>query len=181
MVAWPDMPWKTIHRHVFRLQKRMYRATQQGRVSIARKLQKLVVQSWYARLLAVRRISQDNRGTHTAGLDGVKSLTPTERWRLVNTLRLDSTATPLRRTWIPKRGSAEKRPRGIPCVLDRLLQQALLQGLQWRWDPTFSESSDGFRPGRNAHQAVAQAQAYIAQGFSTVVDLDVEKFFDYAS
>jgi RNA-directed DNA polymerase len=50
--------------------------------------------------------------------------------------------------------------------------------LQWRWDPTLSESSDGFRPGRNAHQAVAQAQAYIAQGFSIVVDLDLEKFFD---
>ena len=62
MVAWQDIPWKKIHRHVFRLQKRIYRATQQGRVRIARKLQKLLVKSWYARLLAVRRISQDNRG-----------------------------------------------------------------------------------------------------------------------
>jgi RNA-directed DNA polymerase len=62
MVAWQDLPWKKIQRHVFRLQKRMYRATQQGRVRIARKLQQLLVKSWYARLLAVRRITQDNRG-----------------------------------------------------------------------------------------------------------------------
>jgi RNA-directed DNA polymerase len=84
----------------------------------------------------------------------------------------------IKRVEIPKPGSQEKRKLGIPCVLDRLIQQALLQGLQWRWDPTFSESSYGFRPGRNAHQVVAQAQASIAQGFSIVVDLDLEKFFD---
>jgi retron-type reverse transcriptase len=61
MVAWQDIPWKKIHRHVFRLQKRMYRATH-GRVRIAQKLQKLLIKSWYARLLAVRRVTQDNRG-----------------------------------------------------------------------------------------------------------------------
>jgi RNA-directed DNA polymerase len=114
MVAWQGIPWKQVQRHVFRLQKRIYRATQQGRVRIARKLQKLLVKSWYARLLAVRRISQDNRGKHTAGIDGVKSLTPVGRWRLAKAIRLDGKATPLRRTWIPKRGSTEKRPLGIP-------------------------------------------------------------------
>ena len=63
-------------------------------------------------------------------------------------------------------------------MLDRLIQQAMLQVLQWRWDPTFSAFSYGFRPGRSAHQAVAQAQAYIEQGYSYVVDIDLEKFFD---
>src|SRR5688572_6799382 len=67
---------------------------------------------------------------------------------------------------------------GVPCVVDRLIQQALLQVLQERWDPTFSEHSYGFRPGRSAHQAVAQAQRYVAEGYSYVVDLDLEKFFD---
>jgi RNA-directed DNA polymerase len=66
----------------------------------------------------------------------------------------------------------------VPCVVDRLIQQALLQVLQERWDPTFSEHSYGFRPGRSAHQAVAQAQRYVAEGYSVVVDLDLEKFFD---
>jgi len=65
----------------------------------------------------------------------------------------------------------------VPCVVDRLIQQALLQVLQQRWDPTFSEHSYGFRPGRSAHQAVAQAQCYIAEGYNYVVDIDLEKFF----
>src|SRR5271155_4003734 len=64
------------------------------------------------------------------------------------------------------------------AVVDRLIQQAMLQVLQERWDPTFSEHSYGFRPGRSAHQAVAQAQRYIADGYNVVVDLDLEKFFD---
>ena len=84
----------------------------------------------------------------------------------------------IKRVEIPKPGSQEKRKLGIPCVLDRLIQQAILQVLQWRWDPTFSEFSYGFRPGRRAHQAVAQAQAYIEQGYPIVVDMDLEKFFD---
>src|SRR5882724_3725796 len=81
-VAWEDIPWKQMQRHVFRLQKRMYRAAQHGRVRTVRKLQKLLVKSWYARLLAVRRVTQDTRGKHTAGIDGVKALTPPKRLAL---------------------------------------------------------------------------------------------------
>jgi RNA-directed DNA polymerase len=70
------------------------------------------------------------------------------------------------------------RKLGVPCVVDRLIQQAVLQVLQERWDSTFSEHSYGFRPGRSAHQAVTQAQQFIAAGFEYVVDIDLEKFFD---
>jgi RNA-directed DNA polymerase len=70
------------------------------------------------------------------------------------------------------------RKLGIPTVLDRFIQQAVMQVLQRRWDPTFSEHSHGFRPKRSAHQAVAKAQQYIAAGHRWVVDLDLEKFFD---
>jgi len=70
------------------------------------------------------------------------------------------------------------RKLGIPTVLDRFIQQAVMQVLQGRWDPTFSEHSHGFRPQRSAHQAVAKAQQYIAAGNRWVVDLDLEKFFD---
>ena len=83
-VAWQGIPWKKVQRHVFRLQKRIYRATQRDDVRTVHKLQKLLVKSWYARLLAVRRITQDNRGKHTAGIDGAKTLTPPQRWRLAN-------------------------------------------------------------------------------------------------
>jgi RNA-directed DNA polymerase len=73
------------------------------------------------------------------------------------------------------------RKLGIPTVLDRWIQKAVLQVLQSQWDRTFSEQSYGFRPGRSAHQAVRQAQQYIAGGYRWVVDLDLEKFFDHAS
>ena len=70
------------------------------------------------------------------------------------------------------------RKLGIPTALDRVIQQAVLQVLQEQWDSTFSQHSYGFRPGRSAHQAVAQAQQYIAEGYRWVVDIDLEKFFD---
>ncbi|MGB7847090.1 MAG: reverse transcriptase domain-containing protein, partial [Candidatus Acidiferrum sp.] len=85
---------------------------------------------------------------------------------------------PVRRVEIPKPDGNGVRKLGIPCVLDRFIQQAVLQVLQKRWDPTFSEHSHGFRPGRSAKQAVHQAQQYIAEGYRWVVDLDLEKFFD---
>jgi len=84
---------------------------------------------------------------------------------------------PARRKAIPKPDGGE-RNLSIPCVLDRLIQQAVLQVLQERWDPTFSEHSYGFRPRRSQQQAVARAQEYIAEGNRIVVDLDLEKFFD---
>ncbi len=85
---------------------------------------------------------------------------------------------PVKRVAIPKPGTTEKRKLGIPCVVDRFIQQALLQVLQRAWDETFSDHSYGFRPGRSAHQAVAKAQSYIQQGYEYVVDLDLEHFFD---
>jgi retron-type reverse transcriptase len=85
---------------------------------------------------------------------------------------------PVKPVEIPKPDGQGVRKLGIPCVLDRFVQQAVLQVLQKRWDPTFSAHSHGFRPGRSAKQAVHEAQQYIAEGYRWVVDLDLEKFFD---
>src|SRR6202142_2724867 len=102
-----------------------------------------------------------------------------ERWPTIRTQLLEGTyqPQPVKRGEIPKPDGGIRKL-GVPCVVDRLIQQAMLQVLQKRWDPTFSEYSYGFRPGRSAHQAVAQAQAFVAAGYQWVVDLDLEKFFD---
>jgi RNA-directed DNA polymerase len=102
-----------------------------------------------------------------------------EHWPDIRSQLLDGTyqPQPVKRVEIPKPDGGVRKL-GVPCVVDRLIQQAVLQVLQERWDPTFSEHSYGFRPGRSAHQAVAQAQRYVAEGYNVVVDLDLEKFFD---
>ena len=103
-----------------------------------------------------------------------------EQWPALREQLLSGTykPQPVRRKEIAKPDGGGVRKLGIPTVLDRLIQQAVMQVLQRRWDPTFSEHSYGFRPRRSAHQAVAQAQQYLAAGYRWVVDLDLEKFFD---
>jgi RNA-directed DNA polymerase len=129
---------------------------------------------------ALRRV-KTNAGA--AGVDGmsVKELPDflRENWPRMKEQLLAGTyrPQPVKRVEIPKSGGGTRKL-GIPTVTDRFVQQAVLQVLQKRWDPTFSEASYGFRPGRSAHQAVARAQEYIQQGYDWVVDLDLEKFFD---
>jgi RNA-directed DNA polymerase len=177
--AWQGIPWKKVQRHVFRLQKRIYQAMQRGQVRTVRKLQNLLVKSWYARLLAVRRISQENRGKHTAGIDGVKSLTPAGRWRLSNAIRLDGQATPLRRTWIPKRGSAdEKRPLGIPTQHDRAQQTLVRQALEPAWEAKLSPHTYGFRPGRSCWDAIEAIFHGIKFRPQYALKVDIAKCFD---
>src|SRR5713226_2203817 len=103
-----------------------------------------------------------------------------QHWPAIREQLLSGTYAPqaVRRVEIAKPDGGGMRKLGIPTTLDRFVQQAVLQVLQRQWDPTFSEHSYGFRPGRSAHQAVAQAQKNIAEGYSWVVDLDLEKFFD---
>ena len=122
-----------------------------------------------------------NKGA--AGIDRmtIEDLAPylKEHWPRIRAQLLDGSyrPQPVRRVEIPK-AAGGMRPLGIPTVLDRFIQQAVMQVLQADWDRTFSGSSFGFRPERSAHQAVARAQAYIASGHAVVVDIDLEKYFD---
>ena len=103
-----------------------------------------------------------------------------QHWPAIREQLLNGTyePKPVRRVEIPKPDGGGVRKLGIPTVLDRFIQQAVMQVLQRQWNPTFSQYSYGFRPRRSAHHAVAQAQQYIAQGYGWVIDLDLEKFFD---
>jgi RNA-directed DNA polymerase len=131
-------------------------------------------------LQALKRV-KSNKGS--AGIDGmtVGALTAylKEHWPAIREQLLSGTykPQPVRRVEIPKPDGGV-RQLGIPTVLDRMVQQAVMQVLQSRWDAEFSEHSHGFRPGRSAHQAVAKAQKYVTAGRRWVVDLDLEKFFD---
>ena len=120
---WKGLPWRAIERQVFKLQTRIYRASQHGNVKTMHRLQRLLVKSWSAKCLAVRRVTQDNQGKKTAGIDGVKALTPPQRCQLVQELSLRTRAQPVRRVWIPKpHAPAERRPLGIPVMHDRATQ-----------------------------------------------------------
>ena len=131
-------------------------------------------------LQALKRV-KSNKGS--PGIDGmtVEELPGylKEHWPAIREQLLSGTykPQPVRRVEIPKPDGGV-RQLGIPTVLDRMVQQAVMQVLQGRWDAEFSEHSHGFRPGRSAHQAVAKAQKYIAEGRRWVVDIDLEKFFD---
>ncbi len=133
-------------------------------------------------MLAAYQRVVSNKGA--AGVDGmtVDELMPMlhERWQAIRDGLLNNTyrPSPVLKVEIPKPGGAGMRMLGIPTVLDRLIQQAVLQVLQPFFDPTFSDSSFGFRPGRSAHQALEQAREHIAAGHRWVVDIDLEKFFD---
>ena len=109
--SWNDVFLSCFHR--------IYKASQRGDVKAYRRLQKTLMKSWAAKCLSVRRVTQDNQGKKTAGVDGLKSLSPEARLRLVIKLKLNSKVKPTRRVWIPKPGTEEKRPLGIPTMYDR--------------------------------------------------------------
>ncbi|MDV3002496.1 MAG: hypothetical protein N5P05_004151 (plasmid) [Chroococcopsis gigantea SAG 12.99] len=114
--VWGNIDWRKVERYVFKLQKQIFKASRQGDIKKVRKLQKTLMRSWSNRLLAVRRVTQDNRGKKTAGVDGVKSLSPTARIKLAKKLRIKGKSKATLRVWIPKPGKTEKRPLGIPTV-----------------------------------------------------------------
>lgn len=178
MVEWRQINWRKLERSVYKLQKRIYRASQRGDVKAVRRLQKTLMKSWSARCLAVRRVTQDNSGKKTAGVDGLKSLTPKQRLALVVKLKLSPKVAPTRRVWIPKPGTEEKRPLGIPTINDRALQALVKLVLEPEWEARFEPNSYGFRPGRSCHDAIEQIFTVICQKAKYVLDADIAKCFD---
>jgi len=178
MREWKAIPWRKLERRVFKLQTRIFKASHRGDVKAVRRLQKTLKRSWSAKCLAVRRVTQDNQGKQTAGVDGIKSLTPKERLTLVDLLKPSHKAKPTRRVWIPKPGSSEPRPLGIPTIADRALQALVKAALEPEWEATFEPNSYGFRPGRACHDAIEAIFNGIALKAKYVLDADISKCFD---
>jgi RNA-directed DNA polymerase len=179
--AWQDKPWKQFQKIVFRLQKRIYQASKQGNKSLVHKLQRLLLTSRAAKYLAVRRVSQDNQGKRTPGIDGVALLNAKQKVALAESLILDAKAYPIRRILIPKPGKKEYRKLGIPTMRDRAKQALVKLTLEPEWEAKFEANSYGFRPGRSSHDAIAAVFSSIKQLPKYVLDADIEKCFDEIS
>ncbi len=175
---WKDIDWKQIQKNVYRLQTRIFKAKCRGDAKQVHRLQKLLMKSWSAKLLSVRKVTQDNQGRSTAGVDGIKSLTPSQRFDLANSLELTGKTKPTRRVMIPKPGTTEERPLGIPCMIDRAKQMLVKLALEAEWEAVFETNTYGFRTGRGAHDAIEAIFLSIKQKSKYVFDADISKCFD---
>src|SRR5881628_15618 len=183
--AWNQLPWRKLEKHCFHIQKRIYRASQRGNTRAVQKLQKLLMKSEAARLLAVRRVTQDNQGKKTAGMDGVKSVKPKERLVMASHIHpkhwKEQKPKPVRRVWIPKPGKAEQRPLGMPPMLERSKQALVKMALEPEWEAKFEPNSYGFRPGRCCHDAIGAIFLDIEHTPKCVFDADIKGAFDSIS
>lgn len=178
---WNKIPWRKLEVSVFKLQKRIYQASLRGDVKLVHRLQKLLLKSECVRLLAVRRVTQENQGRKTAGVDGIANLKPKARLHLVETLKLGQKSKPVRRIWIPKSGSTEKRPLGIPSMAERAKQALVKMALEPEWEAKFEPNSYGFRPGRSCHDCREAIHTALGHKTAYALDADISKCFDNLS
>ena len=180
---WKKLPWKEFEQTLFRLQHRVYKASLENDTEKCLKLQSLILGSACSRYLAVRQVTQLNLGKKTAGIDGVKVLTPVQRIKLAEELKSINTwkHQPLKRVFIPK-PNGELRPLGIPTIKDRAMQCLLKYALEPHHEAHASKGSIGFRPGRCTHDI--QKLIFLnlnsnANGHQkSILELDIEKCFD---
>jgi RNA-directed DNA polymerase len=182
---WEGIPWRTLEQQVERLQQRIARASQQGETRAVHTLQQELIASESARLLAVRRVTQENEGKDTAGVDGVKSLSPTERLAMTAAIHPShwngQRPKPVRRVWVPKPGTAEQRPLGILPMIDRCKQALVKLALEPEWEAQFEPHSYGFRPARSAQDAIRAIVRAIEHQPCFVFDADIEAAFDHVN
>ncbi len=185
--SWKNLPWKKFRREVFRLQKRVYKAVREGDKRKARSLQKLILKSTAARLLAVRQVTQLNAGKKTTGVDGFASLTPFQRLNLSNWLKNHYNNwyhQKLREIPIPKK-DGKTRILKVPTIADRAWQCLVKYALEPAHEATFHAKSYGFRTGRSAHDAQKILQLNLCSNKNginkRVIELDIEKCFDRIS
>jgi RNA-directed DNA polymerase len=180
LTHWSQINWTGVEANVRRLQSRIYRAAANGEHAQVKNLQKLMVRSVSAQLLAIRQVTQDNSGKHTPGVDGVVCDTPQKRMALLNDgLSLKGyRPKPVKRRYIPKH-SGGRRPLGIPTQKDRVMQALVKLALEPEWESRFEANSYGFRPGRCTMDAITALHTCMnRKGASQwVLDADIKGCF----
>ena len=185
LLDWDAIDWRTAEDDVRRLRQRIFTASQAGDLKRVRNLQKLMLRSRANTLLSVRRVTERNAGRKTAGVDGKVVLLPAAKIELVDWVQHHTEpwqARPVKRVYIPKRGSTGKRrPLGIPVIVDRCLQALVVNALEPEWEARFEPRSYGFRPGRGCHDAI-DAIFHVARGANPrrrwALDADLAAAFD---
>lgn len=180
-----NLPWTSLEQQVVRVQKQIAQACQRGDKQAVHTLQQRLMESEAARLLAVRRVTEENPGKHTAGVDGVKSLGPKERLAMAAAIHPShwnhQPPMPVRRVWVPKPGTTERRPLAILPMIDRCKQALVKLALEPEWEVKFEPHSYGFRPARGTHDAIAAILVAIERHPTFVFDADIEGAFDHVN
>lgn len=179
--GWHQIDWEKAYRFVRKTQLKIAQATKDGNWRRVFRLQRLLAHSFYGRCLAVRRVTE-NRGRKTPGVDGETWSTPAAKWNAVKRLsrKRGYQPKPLKRVWIPKPGKQEKRPLGIPTMLDRAMQALYLQGLEPVVESTSDPKSYGFRPDRSTADAMVELFHLLAPQTAPawILEGDIKGFFD---
>ncbi len=191
-IAWKNIEWDKVQNRINRCQRRIYKASKENNRSKVMFLQNIIINSLDAKLLAVRRVTTENQGKKTSGIDNKIYNTDEKKIKLVQQLKVDGTAKPIKRVYIPtpllpmqKQGrKSEKRPLGIPIIKDRAKQYLVLLALEPEWEAKFEPNSYGFRPGRSCHDAVVSIFGHLRLGRNKpdfkkyVLDADLKDCFD---
>lgn len=180
---WADINWKLVKKRVRNLRQRIYRATQYGQWNQVRSLMKLMLRSLSNLLLSVRRVTQENQGKKTPGIDCETVLTLEKRAKLVKQMRAHTLwkAKPTRRVYIAK-ANGKRRPLGIPTIKNRVAQAVVKNALEPSWEARFEANSYGFRPGRSVHDAIEQSHNRLRNGGDTwILEADIKGCFDNVS
>jgi RNA-directed DNA polymerase len=182
LTHWSQITWTGVEANVRRLQSRIYRAAANGEHAKVKNLQKLMVRSVSAQLMAIRQVTQDNSGKHTPGVDGGACDTPQKRVELLNDgLSLKGyRPKPVKRHYIPKH-SGGRRPLGIPTQKDRVMQALVKLALEPEWESRFEAHSYGFRPGRCTMDAITALHTCMSRqsGSQWALDADISGCFDH--